>query len=114
MAPARRSCLERTVREDGMVPAGYSGTPLAKKLGIVEGSTVAVVAEPDDFRDLLAPVPDGVVLRTSLRGHVDVAVHFVTRRMDFEGRIETAGRAIFPREVSGSPGRSGRRRFRPT
>ena len=78
------------------MPAGYSGTPLAKKLGIVAGSTIAIIAEPDDFRDLLAPAPDGVVFRTSLRGHVDVAVHFVTRRADFERRIEAAGRAIFP------------------
>jgi hypothetical protein len=78
------------------MPAGYSGTPLAKKLGIVEGATVAVVAEPDDFRDLLEPIPDGVAFRTSLRGRADVVVHFVTRRADFERRIEAGGRSIFP------------------
>jgi hypothetical protein len=29
--------------------AGYSGTPLAKKLGIKEGSRVAVVSSPNGF-----------------------------------------------------------------
>ena len=78
------------------MPAGYSGTPLAQKLGIVEGSTVAIIAEPPDFRDLLVPIPDGVAFRTALRGHADVVVHFVTRRLEFERRIGAAGRAIFP------------------
>ena len=48
------------------MPAGYSGTPLAKKLGIAPGATVAVLGEPDDFRDLLDPIPDDVDFRTSL------------------------------------------------
>jgi len=75
---------------------GYSGTPLAKKLGIVEGSTVALLGEPDGFRELLAPIPDGVVFRSALRGHLDVVVFFVTRRRDLARRIEAAGRSIHP------------------
>ena len=78
------------------MPAGYSGTPLAKKLGIVAGSTVALIDEPDGFRALLDPIPEGVEFRTSLRGRADVVVHFVTRRADLERRIEAAGRTIFP------------------
>ncbi len=76
--------------------AGYSGTPLAKKLGIESGSTVALIAEPAYFRDLLAPIPPDVLFRTSFRGRVDVAVQFVTRRTDLERRLDAAGRAIFP------------------
>ncbi len=78
------------------MPAGYSGTPLAKKLGIAEGATVALLAEPAHFRKLLDPVPDGVEFRTSLRGHAAVVVFFTTRRSEFERRIESAGRTIFP------------------
>ncbi|MGB3736188.1 MAG: DUF3052 domain-containing protein [Ilumatobacter sp.] len=78
------------------MPAGYSGTPLAKKLGIAAGATVALLAEPADFRDLLDPIPDDVALRTTLRGHVDVVVFFTTARSDLERRIESAGRTIFP------------------
>ena len=78
------------------MPAGYSGTPLAKKLGIVEESSVAVVSAPDDFRELLAPIPAGVTFRSSLRGRADVVVFFTTRRAEFARRIESAGRTIFP------------------
>ncbi len=78
------------------MPAGYSGTPLARKLGIAESSTVATVDEPEDFRELLAPVPDGVTFRTSLRGRADVVVLFVTERREFERRIGTASRVVFP------------------
>lgn len=78
------------------MPAGYSGTPLAKKLGIVEGSTVALITEPDGFRLLLDPLPAGVDFTTSLRGRADVVVHFVTRRAELQRRVAAAGRAIFP------------------
>ncbi|MDH3272234.1 MAG: DUF3052 domain-containing protein [Gemmatimonadota bacterium] len=40
--------------------AGYSGTSLAKKLGIKEGHSVLVVAPPDQLADLLEPLPAGV------------------------------------------------------
>lgn len=79
-----------------MSAAGYSGTPLAKKLGITSACRVALINEPDQFRELLAPVPDGVEFRITLRGAAEVVVVFVTRRADFTRRIEAAGRAIFP------------------
>jgi hypothetical protein len=40
--------------------AGYSGTPLPKKLGIGEGSRVAILHAPDHLGDILDPVPDEV------------------------------------------------------
>jgi hypothetical protein len=40
--------------------AGYSGTPLAKKLGISAGSVVLTIAAPPEYRDWLAPVPKDV------------------------------------------------------
>ena len=76
--------------------AGYSGTPLAKKLGIGEGMSVASLDEPMDFRDLLAPIPDAVEFRTSVRRRVDVVVAFFIRRAAFERRLVAMGRAIFP------------------
>jgi hypothetical protein len=39
---------------------GYSGTPLAKKLGIKPGTKLFPVAAPDNYYDLLAPLPAGV------------------------------------------------------
>ena len=40
--------------------AGYSGKPLAQKLGIVTGSAVAAIGAPANYRKLLGPLPDGV------------------------------------------------------
>lgn len=79
-----------------MPSAGYSGTPLAKKLGIKADHVVAVLDEPEVFRALLAPVPEGVVFRTDLRAKPDVVVAFFTKRSRLSGRIDALGRAVFP------------------
>jgi len=75
--------------------AGYSGTPLAKKLGIVEGSRVAIVSAPDGFCDGLE-LPNGVRVRTAARGHLDVLVFFVTREGELARRFPTMKRALEP------------------
>lgn len=46
-----------------MTSAGYSGTPLAKKLGIKPGMTVVVIGYPGEYSALVAPVPDDVEIR---------------------------------------------------
>jgi hypothetical protein len=79
-----------------MPGAGYSGTPLGKKLGIGAGTRVALVDEPDGFRTLLAPLPPDVIITTTLRRAADVVVVFVTSRVAFQRRIGAAGRAVFP------------------
>jgi hypothetical protein len=48
--------------------AGYSGTPLAKKLGIKEGFTIFVVNAPDDYANLVAPLPENVWLIDPING----------------------------------------------
>ena len=78
--------------------AGYSGTPLAKKLGIVEGHTVALVGAPGGFGPELDPLPGGVriVRRTRTSAPADVVVAFFTRRADLERTIDALGRSVFP------------------
>ena len=76
--------------------AGYSGTPLPKKLGIREGSRVAVVSAPDGFARVLEPLPTGVELRTGARGRCDVVVFFVTRRAELARRFPGFVRALEP------------------
>lgn len=73
--------------------AGYSGTPLAKKLGIAEGSCLAIVSAPNGFCEDLA-VPEGVRVRTAARGRVDVLVFFATRRAELSRRFPAMKRAI--------------------
>lgn len=76
--------------------AGYSGTPLPRKLGIGPEHRVAVIDEPDGFRAILRPLPDGVDFRTTLRGRAEVVVLFTTSRRALVRRIDAAGRTIFP------------------
>jgi hypothetical protein len=61
--------------------AGYSGTPLAKKLGIKEGYTVFAANAPANYTELLAPIPDGVVIKTSPQSDFDV-IHLFTNSRD--------------------------------
>jgi hypothetical protein len=57
--------------------AGYSGTPLAKKLGIKEGSRIALVNAPKDFQSELGELPDGVKFLKSSTKSLDIILFFV-------------------------------------
>lgn len=59
-----------------MAPAGYSGTPLPKKLGFKPGHVVALIDAPDHLECLLGDAPDGVTLRSGARGRPDVSLVF--------------------------------------
>lgn len=57
--------------------AGYSGTPLAKKLGIKEGSRVALINAPRDFESTLVELPDGVEFIKRPTKSLDIILLFV-------------------------------------
>jgi hypothetical protein len=67
--------------------AGYSGTVLPKKLGITEGSRVALVGAPEGFERALVPLPAGVRMLKQPRSNLDVVVFFVTRRAELARRF---------------------------
>jgi hypothetical protein len=70
--------------------AGYSGTPLARKLGIKEGHAVALIGAPDGFRDVLSEtLPVAVAVRTRARpgADTDVIVSFHTSRAHLEKKV---------------------------
>jgi len=60
---------------------------LPKKLGITEGSRVALVGAPDGFERVLVPLPTGVRMLKQPRSNLDVVVFFVTRRAELERRF---------------------------
>ena len=76
--------------------AGYSGTPLTKKLGVTPGARLMLLAAPTDFDDTLGELPDEAKIVRRLAGHADVIVCFVTARAELEGRIDRLEQAIFP------------------
>jgi hypothetical protein len=76
--------------------AGYSGTPLATKLGIKEGHRVAFPAAPDGFAGLLGDLPGGVTVKSRASGPLDVIVFFTKRRAELERRLPALKRAMDP------------------
>jgi len=62
--------------------AGYSGTPLAKKLGIKPDSRVFLAKAPHDYRKLLEPLPSSVEFVTKLDRTINLVHVFSTRKAD--------------------------------
>ena len=70
-------------------PAGYSGTPLPRKLGIKAGHAIALIDAPAGFADLLAPLPEPVTVQDGLAGDtpLDVIVWFVLSPAELAARL---------------------------
>ena len=76
--------------------AGYSGTPLPRKLGIKEGSRIAFVDAPEGFAETLGALPPAVEPKRQGRGPLDVIVLFATRRAALARRFPALARALAP------------------
>lgn len=74
--------------------AGYSGTPLPRKLGIKSEHRVAFPGAPEDFASTLGLVSKAVDVRARVRGPLDVIVFFTRRRSELERRLESLKRAL--------------------
>jgi hypothetical protein len=68
--------------------AGYSGTPLAKKLGIKPGSSVFVDGAPMAYEQLLAPMPDGVNVQSAVDSSTDIVHLFSTSKAELACALE--------------------------
>jgi hypothetical protein len=89
--------------------AGYSGTPLAKKLGIKESFVVATVNQPANYLELLDDVPPAVRFTTRVERKADLVHLFVTQRgelaralADYRSRLDpkTAVWVSWPKKAS--------------
>lgn len=76
--------------------AGYSGTPLAKKLGIKPGAKLLLVEAPAEPRQWLAPLPEGVEISEGRGENQDVAVFFTTDAGKLAQRFGKLARMIGP------------------
>ncbi len=76
--------------------AGYSGTPLAQKLGIKPGYRVKTSAAPPDYADFVAPLPDGASVAPNLKPPVDIWHLFARSRTELEARLPECIDAIRP------------------
>jgi len=112
LAGALRRAMARPPR-DPVVPAsalaGYSGTPLPRKLGIKPGRVVALVGAPADFETTLGALPPGVIVRRGARGRCDLVIWFPASRKELETRVERMGAfaggdglwIVWPKKASG-------------
>ncbi len=66
----------------GKAQSGYSGTPLAKKLGISAGSTVVTRNAPDAYHEWLEPIPENVTFASRVSTNADVLHGFYTARTE--------------------------------
>lgn len=89
--------------------AGYSGTPLVKKLGIKPGAVCLVNGEPKEYFDWISPLPDG-----SSFGRKKTAIDFIhlfvkdkkafsSRFLEFKKVLKTDGMMwiSWPKKSSG-------------
>jgi hypothetical protein len=99
VSAGRRSDAGPTpVGEPGSTPtAGYSGTPLPRKLGIKAGARLGLIGAPRGFDQALAGMPEGVVVRRRLSGErFDVIVAFFSRGSSLERRLPELKAALDP------------------
>ena len=58
--------------------AGYSSTPLLKKLGIKPGAKIYIKGQPEQYWDWISPLPEKLVIVKQLQGDIDF-IHFFVR-----------------------------------
>ncbi len=76
--------------------AGYSQTPLVKKLGIKEGFTLYIKDSPFNYEDLLGRMPDNTELKSRLGKGLDFIHYFVKTQRELAGFLPKAKNAINP------------------
>ena len=80
-------------------PTGYSGTPLAKKLGIKEGFRVFVAAAPGNYLTLLEPLPATVRFVAAIDTSIDIAHVFVMRSAELRRVLHTFRAKLGPAAI---------------
>ena len=68
--------------------AGYSGTPLAKKLGIKPGSIVFVSNPPASYKTLVAPLPEGAKIASRMSSATDIAHLFCRSKAELGAGVK--------------------------
>jgi len=76
--------------------SGYSGTPLAKKLGLKESSRILLMGAPENFANLLEPLPAGTVFEERANSSIDIAHVFVTRKEELAKHLGDLRKVLRP------------------
>jgi len=76
--------------------AGYSGTPLVKKLGIKDGARIAIVNAPEGFHDLLIDLPEKVTILARPRAPMDWVIFFTNNERDLIKKFPALAATLAP------------------
>ncbi|HEV2912629.1 MAG TPA: hypothetical protein VGX92_04875 [Pyrinomonadaceae bacterium] len=76
--------------------AGYTGTPLIRKLGIREDYRVALVNAPGNFRAELGTLPDGAVIVPRLRQSLNLILFFAASRRELSANFAKLAARLTP------------------
>lgn len=76
--------------------AGYSGTPLVRKLGLKDSSRLLVINEPPDYRSLVGELPPGLGEDSSLNAATTVVHLFVRTRVDLSAHLGQLRKTVAP------------------
>lgn len=75
---------------------GYSGTPLARKLGIKPGSVVAILNAPESYESIVRPLPEGVRQQKAVSAAADLVHLFCERRSELARRLPAIAARLRP------------------
>jgi hypothetical protein len=92
MSAAPRTSTSASARSSG--GQGYSGTPLAQKLGIGTGHRVWLAHAPPNYKSLVTPLPDGVTFVSKASNTTDVAHVFASKRHELEKTLRSLRRTL--------------------
>ena len=76
--------------------AGYSGTPLAKKLGIKEQTSVVAVDAPNGYRRLLEPLPAAGRFSSKIDVTTDIVHVFSTEKSELSRELVSYRKKLGP------------------
>jgi hypothetical protein len=76
--------------------AGYSGTPLSKKLGFKAGQRVSAPGAPPNYRKLLAPLPDGVEFQSRMSKTTDIVHIFTASKAQLAKTLASCRKTLGP------------------
>lgn len=79
--------------------AGYSGTPLVKKLGIKTGFAIHTIGAPADYRQLLKPLPAGIRFEATATVETNLVHIFETQRAGLKRGLDTLRRTLGPQAI---------------
>lgn len=79
-----------------MTKSGYSGTPLAKKLGIKEGFRIRLVNQPAYYFDLFTDMPENINILSDKKSSKDLVHYFTKEIAQLQKEIMSLRNEIFP------------------